>query len=476
MAKILIVDDDRNIRKALSLFLEKSGHTVESSSNLHEGIKKSEKGEFEVVFLDVSLPDGSGLELLPQFKSTLSRPEVIIITGDGDPDGAELAIRSGAWDYIEKPLSFQHISLPLNRALEFHTEKQASAFISSFNRQEIVGNSPQINESIFLAARAASSGSNTLITGETGTGKELFAKAIHENSSRRLKNFVVVDCAALPKNLVETTLFGYEKGSFTGADKMRSGLVKLAHGGTLFLDEIGELHLSMQKAFLRVLQERTFRTVGGKEEIASDFRLISATNRDLEGLVDKGEFRQDLLFRLRTINIELPPLRKRDGDITVIANQCIRRMCEMDDMPVKAISRELLTALSAHPWPGNVREFIGVLENVLAAAETSSILYPDHLPVSIRANIAKTSVKSGKKIRSESGPDTSAQINEDQASLTGTFKQYRENIIQDAENRYLVQLMNSTEWNIKEACKVADLSRPRLYALLKKYDISRANS
>ncbi len=469
MARILIVDDDPGIRKALTLFLEKLGHTVETSSKLAEGIKKSEEGEFEIVFLDVGLPDGDGLQSLPIFKNTASRPEVIIITGEGDPDGAELAIKSGAWDYIEKPLAFHSITLPLSRALLYQNEKQAFAAISSFNRQDISGNSPQINESISMSASASKTNCNTLVTGETGTGKELFARAIHENSSRRLKNFVVVDCAALPATLVESTLFGYEKGAFTGADQSRSGLIKLAHGGTLFLDEVGELPLPMQKAFLRVLQERKFRTVGGKEEIESDFRLVSATNRDLDVLVEKGSFRQDLLFRLRTVNIELPPLRKRDGDISIIADHFIRRMCEMNDISLKAISKELMAALLAHNWPGNVREFISVLENVLSVAGESPILYPDHLPISIRANIARYSVKSRGKDKEESASIAFKQEN----SIGSTLKQYRENIIEEAEKSYLVKLMDSTGWNIKDACKFSDLSRPRLYALLKKHNISR---
>lgn len=471
MARILIVDDDPNIRKALSLFLGKSGHVADSAPKLAEAVHKSGETEYEIIFLDVNLPDGNGLESIPLFKNQASRPEVIIITGEGDPDGAELAIKSGAWDYIEKPLAFQSITLPLNRALQYRNEKQAFAAISSFNRQEIAGNSPQINESIFMAAKAADTDSNTLVTGETGTGKELFARAIHENSLRRLKNFVVVDCAALPATLVESTLFGYEKGSFTGADKSRGGLIQLAHGGTLFLDEVGELPLAMQKPFLRVLQEKKFRAVGGKEEIESDFRLISATNRNLDTLVESGDFRQDLLYRLRAICIELPPLRKRVGDVNVIANHFLRRICEMNDLSPRIISNELMAALQSYQWPGNVRELVGVLENVLSTAGQSPILYPDHLPVSIRADIAKSSVRAGAANRVLPSPPETTRAHDNQ--IDATFKQFRENIIHDGEKNYLQQLMDDTEWNIRDACRISELSRPRLYALLKKHNISR---
>lgn len=265
MARFLIIDDDRGVCKFLTKVLESSGHTVDFSLLLFDGIQKCEKSEYDIVFLDVQLPDGNGLEALQQIQNSVGRPQVIIITGDGDPDGAELAIKSGAWDYIEKPFINDSILLTAKRALLYHIERTTSSTLGSFNRETIIGNSPQINESLFVALRAAKNNSNTLITGETGTGKELFARAIHQNSSRWEENFVVVDCAALPKNLVESILFGHEKGAFTGADKSKGGLVKSAHNGTLFLDEVGELPLSIQKTFLRVLQEKKFRPVGGGE-------------------------------------------------------------------------------------------------------------------------------------------------------------------------------------------------------------------
>ncbi len=460
MARVLIIDDERGVRKYLSKVLDNSGHDSVASPLLLDGIKECERAQFDIVFLDVQLPDGNGLEALHQIQNSPGRPEVIIITGEGDPDGAELAIKSGAWDYIEKPLLSDAIRLTIKRALLYNTEKKSTSTLDSFNRQKIIGKSHQINESLFLASRAAKSDSNILILGETGTGKELFARAIHQNSSRCKQNFVVVDCTALPRTLVESLLFGHEKGAFTGADKSRQGLVKSAHQGTLFLDEVGELPLATQKTFLRVLQEKKFRSVGGKKEEESAFCLISATNRNLDELVKQGRFREDLLFRLRNINLELPPLRKRDKDIEIIASHFIGKICKLNELPVKKLSHEILAAMYSYNWPGNIRELISVLENVISAAGNNLILYPEHLPIAIRAKVVKFTIKPKVKVQT-----AEAEF--------GTYKQYREDVVHKAEKHYLLNLMDNTGWNIKEACKNSGLSRPRLYALLKKHHISR---
>ena len=242
-------------------------------------------------------------------KSGRSSPEIIVITGMGHPDEAELAIKSGAWDYIEKPASFEAIKLPLIRALEYRAERKPKA-PTVLKRNGIIGDSEEITACLELLSQAADSDANVLITGETGTGKELFAKVIHANSRRAKSNFVVVDCTALPETLVESVLFGHARGAFTGAETSEEGLVRQAHGGTLFLDEIGELPVLIQKRFLRVIQEHRFRAVGGRREISSDFRLMAATNRDLEDMVREGRFREDLLFRLRTIADRFAPAER----------------------------------------------------------------------------------------------------------------------------------------------------------------------
>jgi two-component system NtrC family response regulator len=468
MAHVLIIDDDEMICDMLSTMVRQMGHEVMCANTLQDGLQESSSGDFDVVFLDVRMPDGSGLDVLPRIREASSSPEVIIITGFGDPDGAELAIKNGAWDYIEKPSSIKAMTLPLIRALQYREEKQARKPPIALHREGIVGNSPQMRTCVDLVAQAANSDATVLITGETGTGKELFAYAIHDNSLRANKNFVIVDCAALPANLVESILFGHERGAFTGADRAQDGLIKQADGGTLFLDEVGELPLSTQSSFLRVLQERRFRSVGGKQEIESDFRLVAATNRDLEDMVKHGQFRNELLFRLRSFIIELPPLREHPEDIKELALYYAAKICERYGTDTKGFSPEFFEALDSYDWPGNVRELVNTMERAIAAARQDPILFPKHLPTHIRVDVARTSLRKEAPVvlsqRGGAGPLRSLS----------SLRDFRENAIAEAEQQYLYDLMSITGGNIEKACKISGLSRPRLYALLKKYHISRS--
>jgi two-component system NtrC family response regulator len=261
MARVLIIDDDELICEMLSFMVEDMGHSASSATTLKTGFEKASSENFDVIFLDIKMPDGSGLHLLPRIRELPLHPEVIIITGSGDADGAELAIKNGAWDYIQKSSSTKEMLLPFVRALQYREEKNARKPPTALKLNGVIGRSPTMKVCLDLLAQAAQSEVNVLLTGETGTGKEVFARAIHENSMRAENNFVVVDCTALPATLVESVLFGHEKGAFTGADRAQVGLVRQAHAGTLFLDEIGELPLAVQKAFLRVLQEHRFRPV-----------------------------------------------------------------------------------------------------------------------------------------------------------------------------------------------------------------------
>ncbi len=467
MADILIIDDDRSICKALEGVVRRMGHEAAYAVTLKEGLGMLSSDLYDVVFLDVRLPDGNGLDALPEIRKTSISPEVIIITGEGDPDGAELAIKCGAWDYIEKPFSIETMSLPLMRALQYQEEKRIKKPSLAIKREHILGDSQKIKHCFDLLAQAAQSDASVLITGETGTGKELFANAIHENSFRCSHNFVVVDCAALPKTLVESVLFGHEKGAFTGAVRTSEGLVKQADGGTLFLDEVGELPMSIQRSFLRVLQERRFRPVGGRREIESDFRLITATHRDLDQLVQYGKFRQDLLFRIRSIVIELPPLRERAKDIKQLAMYFMTKFCDRHEIATKGFSPEFNEALAVYAWPGNVRELDSCLKSILTTAGDAPTFYPKHLPTYIRAKMARESV--GKK-------DKSTREQEKRDSSDGTlekFKDFRAMTLEEAEKAYLRNLMPLTQWNIPAACQMSGLSRPRLYALLKKREITR---
>lgn len=467
MARVLIIDDDEMMCDMLSTMVKQMGHEVQCANTLQAGLQETTSSDFDVVFLDVRMPDGSGLDVLPRIREVPSSPEVIIITGFGDPGGAELAIKNGAWDYVEKPSSIKAMTLPLVRALQYRQEKQARKPPVVLNREGLVGNSSPMRASIDLVAQAANSDANVLITGETGTGKELFAYAIHNNSARAGKNFVVVDCAALPESLVESMLFGHERGAFTGADRPQDGLIKQAHGGTLFLDEVGELPLSIQSSFLRVLQERRFRPIGGKQEIESNFRLVVATNRDLVGMVERGQFRKELLFRLRAFTIELPPLREHPEDIKELALYYANKICERYGTDTKGFSPDFFEALDAYGWPGNVRELVNTMERAIAAARQEPILFPKHLPNHIRIEVARASIN--KKASAGSDHPERAVSQRPLPNL----REFRESAVAEAEQGYLYELMSLTEGDIKEACKLSGLSRPRLYALLKKYHISR---
>ena len=461
MARILIIDDDEIFSELLCDIVEDLGHHASRVFTGEEGKREAASRSYDIVFLDIKLPDGNGLDIIPDIRESPSSPEVIIITGYGDANGAELAIRNGVWDYIEKPSSVKEIALPLSRALDYRMEKAARQSRISMNLEGIVGNSPAMRICEDLVARAATNDANVLITGETGTGKELFAWAIHRHSSRSKGNFVVVDCASLPETLVESTLFGHEKGAFTGADKARDGLVRQAHGGTLFLDEIGDLPLTLQKNFLRVLQEHRFRPVGGEREMESDFRMIAATNKDLAKMSDDGEFREDLLFRIRSLVLELPPLRNRKQDIKDLLSYYLGRLCEKHNTGIKGYATDFLDMLLSYDWPGNVREFISALERALVTAYYEPTLFPAHLPLEIRIEVKKAQLH-----RMSPSPLGTA------TEVIPTLQEVREKTVAGAEKRYLEELLMVTKGNMADACRISGLSRPRLYAVLKKFSLT----
>lgn len=461
MANILIIDDDKGTCGAICFAIKQMGHEVSYAYTLVEGLKQAMAGGVDLVFLDVHLPDGNGLDALPKIRAMSGSPEVIIITGLGDPNGAELAINSGAWDYIQKPFSAHEMTLHITQSLQYIEEKRKKPPLV-LKREGIIGDSPQMMGCLDLMAQAALSEAGVLIEGETGTGKELFARAIHLNSPRSRKNFVVVDCSSLPETLAESILFGHEKGAFTGAEKPCEGMVKQADGGTLFLDEVGELPLSIQKNFLRFLQEHRFRPIGAKQELESDFRLVAATNRDLGQMVQEGRFREDLLFRLRSIIIGLPPLRERPDDIKKIALHYMARLCEHYGMEVKGFSHEFLDALLAYRWPGNVRELRNTVEGILiTTAKYNSILLPNHLPNHIRIEVARTLLK-------EAASDNVRTLSD--LDPPGTLPKLSE-FLEAAKRQYLEELMSRTGWDIEEACKMSGMSRSSLYEHLKKHKI-----
>jgi two-component system, NtrC family, response regulator len=466
MAKFLIIDDDFEICEMLLNLVSQMGHGAVCRNTLTAGLKEATSNSYDIVLLDVRLPDGSGLDILPNIRKIRPSPDVIILTGFGDADGAEIAIKYGAWDYIQKPASLKALTLTLQRIIQHRKElKEAKQSTVALKLDSIVGSSARMRLCYDLVAQAASSSTNVLITGETGTGKELFSRAIHKNSSRSDNGFVVVDCAALPETLVGSVLFGHIKGAFTGAESAQDGLVKQAHGGTLFLDEVGELPFSVQKVFLRVLQEQRFRPVGDKDEVKSNFRVIAATNRDLDKMVKSAHFRKDLLYRLKALTINLPPLRERPKDIIDIALFHAIKCCERNHIGSKGFSPEFLEALKSYNWPGNVRELVNSLETALITiqAEHAHNLLPVHLPEHIRIKAVRASFENQKESFADSKKNSTVPV---------SLPSFRE-FIESAECKYFQNLISHTQRNIKASCNISGLSRSRLYGLMKKHNLSR---
>lgn len=459
MANILIVDDDEILSSMLKRRLTSGGHEAICTHTLASGMNVACEGMFDVVFLDVKLPDGNGLEQLPYFSNVDSKPEVIIITGAGDRSGAELAIKSGAWSYLEKPHVIRDLLLPLTRALEFREQKQSTSTVKVvLKRKQIIGESPALIACLDQLANAATGESSVLITGETGTGKELFARAVHENSNRSGQPFIVVDCASLPETLIESTLFGHTKGAYTGAEKAEEGLIKLADGGTLFLDEIGELPFDLQKRFLRVIQEGKYRPVGSLTEVSSNFRVVAATNRNLEKMSQIGAFRDDLMFRLRSFHIHLPPLRERTEDIPPLAQHIISQLCDRLQIDYKSLTAEFIAHIKAYSWPGNVRELYQLLEEVCTRAHLHHTLFAYHLPDHMRINLAHS------RLKNTFGDSTERQYRQNSTSKPLQWKEHK--VV--SEKEYLIHLMAYSSENIQEACEVSGISRARIYQLLKR--------
>lgn len=482
MGTVLIVNNNRMLCSTLGELLERMGHSVISALTLKSGLELAITEGCDAVLLDVRMPDGNGLEAISDFREMTSHPEVIIITGYGNSKDAEIAIRNGAWDYIETQASVSALILSIDRVLQYRSENHSQSPQDSLKRERIVGDSPKMKACLKLLGQAAVSGANVLITGETGTGKELFARAIHSNSPRADKrtgkipfdsiypkadkNFVVVDCTVMPETLVESVLFGHEKGAFTGADRMQEGLFKQADGGTLFLDEIGELPISIQKNLLRVLQEKMFRPVGGKKEIASNFRLIAATNRDIDQMVNEGKFRADLLFRLRSLSINLPPLCERVEDIRPMVVHHMSRLCRVYNIEEKEFAPDVLDIFEAYEWPGNVRELVNTIDGMLAIAHMEATLYVKHLPLHIRVKMVCDSFQ-------DKPPQDTLPSNELSPSMSDSFPTFKD-FRSSTEKKYLEGLMLSTHRNIQKSCKLSGISRSRLYELLSKYEINNS--
>jgi DNA-binding NtrC family response regulator len=389
-AHILIVEDEVNIRSALVTMLEKLGHEVQGAGTAEEALSLLKHAKMDLVMTDLRMPGLGGMEFLRQMKEKWPETEAIVMTAFGSIDTAVEAMRLGAYDYLTKPIDRDRFHVVIEKALEHHTlaqeNKQLRDRLETRTRfDQMVGESEPMQRVYGLVDMVADSGVTVLLTGESGTGKELVARSIHHKSARADGPFITLNCGALPDNLFESELFGYEKGAFTGAMATKAGRFELADGGTLLLDEVGELSLRSQVDFLRVLETKEFRRLGGTKLIAVDTRIIAATNRNLKEAVKQGDFREDLYYRLNVVPIRLPPLRERGDDIPLLAERFLREFATQYHHEPKEISRDAMRLLRLYSWPGNIRQLRNLMERLVITVKDSAI-QSEHLPEEIQAS------------------------------------------------------------------------------------------
>ncbi len=389
--RILIVDDEASIRDMLAFFFHKRGFEVLTASNFTEGQASTLRSTPDLVLCDIKMPDGNGLDLLRKVKADSPKTPVIMITAHTSTADAIEAMKAGAVDYIAKPFNIEELGLIVDRALGEKQLRDENVYLKQelagkYTFANIIGKGSRMQEIFRTIERIARVSSTALLTGESGTGKELIARAIHYTSIRKDRKFVSINCGALPEPLLESELFGHERGAFTGAVKDKRGLFTEADHGTLFLDEISETTMTMQVKLLRAIQERVIRKVGGNEEVTIDVRIIAATNKDLTELVSAGKFREDLFYRINVIPIVLPPLRSRVEDIAPLTQYFITKVCKEQKIPEKKISTDAMRLLEAYPWPGNVRELENTLERTVAL-EPGPVITVSSLPESIALGV-----------------------------------------------------------------------------------------
>ena len=387
-ARILVVDDERSMREMLAILLRREGHEVAVAENGRTAIDLLNQRPFDLIVSDARMPDVDGLEVLRHARSVNPAIIAIMVTAYGSPDLIRGVAQLGVNDYVEKPFNTDVLRFRIRKELDRRRLQQENVLLkramhSAHQFSNIIGNSAPMRQVFELVETIAATGSTVLVTGESGTGKELIARAIHVGSPRSDRPFVAVNCGALTETLLDSELFGHMRGSFTGADANKKGLIEVADKGTIFLDEIGEMSPMLQVKILRVLQERRFRRVGGTEEVEADIRIIAATNRDLAKMVAEGQFREDLFYRINVIPVRLPPLRERAEDVATLAEHFVAKFAAQMTKTITGISGAALNYLMSHPWPGNVRELENAMERAVALERTPSIL-PESLPETVR--------------------------------------------------------------------------------------------
>lgn len=441
---ILIVDDEESVRDSLFNWFIEDGFRVECAENARKALSMLESDNFDIILADIKMPGMDGLEMLRRIKEIKSDSIVIVMTAFATVDTAVKALKDGAYDYVTKPFDPDDLTHLIRNAtkqisLVEENETLKQKVISLENVEDIVGKSAGMKNVLRQVESVAQTSSSVIITGESGTGKELVARAIHANSPRKFFPFVSVHCGALSESLLESELFGHEKGAFTGAMYNRKGRFEMADSGTIFLDEIATISTKMQVELLRVLETKTFMRVGGNKEISSDFRVICATNKDLKGLVEKGIFREDLFYRLNVVNIEIPPLRERKEDIPLLVEHFIHKYCLSMNKPPISIDVSALNRIQEFNFPGNIRELENMIERAIV-------------------------IGNGKRI-------TLKDLPEDKTILSGSSAES----LDDFEKAFILQILNKYEWNISKTARALRVDRVTLYNKIKKYNLKLAD-
>jgi len=451
-SKLLLVDDEESLRRVTQVRMEQAGYRVDTAGSGEEALAKLAHEPYALMLTDLIMPGISGMDLLKRVRVEYPEMMVIVITAFGTVETAVEAMKTGAYDYLTKPIDLDELLLSTRRALEHSAmREEIRSLRSSLDRkygfESIIGRSPNLLHVLDTAARAAQSDSTILIRGETGTGKELLAKAIHFASRRRDKPFVSINCGAIPRDLLESELFGHVKGSFTGAVAHKRGRIEMAEGGTLFLDEVGELPLELQVKILRMVQEREIEKVGGDQPIRVDARIVAATHRNLEAMVEDGTFREDLFYRLSVIPLDLPPLRERPGDIPDLVDHFLDKAKAKVGRPEVVLPPGLLRYFVSHRWPGNVRELENIVERIVVLTRGNEITLEDLPPVLRRGR---------------------PQLDALQLELPDTGIS-----LEGIERELIFRALQKFDWNQSQAARYLDISRKTLIYRMEKFQLSK---
>lgn len=457
MARVLVIDDEEGVCELLRDVLESEGYEVFVTYTAAEGMEALYNFKPDTVLLDIKLPDDNGIKVMERIKEIGVSVPIILMTAFGTTEIAIQAMKEGAHDYLNKPLNLDELILSVQKAVRM---KNLVSEVATLREQleddlnhsdNFIGESRIMQEISKTIGRISDSDITVLIQGESGTGKEVVARSIHKNSKRTQGPYIKINCATIPENLMESELFGHEKGAFTGAVTQKPGKFELAHGGTIFLDEIGELTHQAQTKLLRVLQEREFERVGGISSIKVDIRILAATNKDLQKLVEEGKFREDLFYRLNVVNIKLPPLKERKEDITPLADYFINRFAQKHGKKITSISKEALKLMLTYSWPGNVRELKNTCEQAVVMARGAVIL-PDDLGI-------------------YDGSLQPFQNSDIELNLTLRLKRPLKDILAEVEKQIIIKTLRDHNWNRQDSANTLGLNRRSLYAKMKEYDL-----